>query len=223
MAKYLRKPKLNIPMYAAAVLFCLTVISTYMVSGLYARYTTSGTGEDSARVIKFGELSITETGDFVTDTKNMMIIPGVDIYKKAVVSFEGSEAATYVFVEVALAGGWSYANGTFTNGGMSWQIADGWTYLTNSDTDSIYVFYRALAPNTALTDVDILKVITEETDTNGDGKTTYSIKVSDSITKSTIDALASSITFRASVVQSHGFDNVEAAWTSLRDKEGAGA
>ena len=202
MAKYLRKPKVNIPMCAAAVLFCLTVISTHLVSGLYARYTTSGTGEDSARVIKFGEISITETGDFVDGTNDMLIVPGVDIEKKAVVNFGGSEAATYVFLEVELAGGWTYADGTFANGGLSWEMAEGWTYLAGST----HVFYKELAPNETLS----AGIIKNDT-----------ITVSEDITKATIDALAGAITFRASAVQSHGFDSVDAAWASLSGKEGA--
>ena len=34
MAKYLKKPKMNIAMNIAMVLFCLTIVSTYLVSGL---------------------------------------------------------------------------------------------------------------------------------------------------------------------------------------------
>jgi len=37
----------------AAVLFCLVAFSTYLMGGLYARYTTQGQGGDSARVAKF--------------------------------------------------------------------------------------------------------------------------------------------------------------------------
>ena len=37
----------------AAVLFCMVAFSTYLMGGLYARYTTLGQGSDSARVAKF--------------------------------------------------------------------------------------------------------------------------------------------------------------------------
>lgn len=47
------KPKLNIPMCAALVLLLLTIISIHLTSGLYARYTATGTASDSARVAKF--------------------------------------------------------------------------------------------------------------------------------------------------------------------------
>ena len=47
------KAKLNIPMCAALVLLLLTMISVHLTSGLYARYTTTATGSDSARVAKF--------------------------------------------------------------------------------------------------------------------------------------------------------------------------
>lgn len=37
----------------ALSLLCFVLISTYMMSGLYARYTSSGSGDDTARVAKF--------------------------------------------------------------------------------------------------------------------------------------------------------------------------
>lgn len=45
--------KRNIPMFIAGILLCLTLLSMYLVSGLYAKFTTSGEGEDSARVAAF--------------------------------------------------------------------------------------------------------------------------------------------------------------------------
>ncbi len=55
MGKYLRKNKIkkNIPIRAAAVLLCLTLFSIYLVSGLFARYTSGTQNGDSARVAKF--------------------------------------------------------------------------------------------------------------------------------------------------------------------------
>lgn len=47
------KQKLNIPMCAALVLLMLTMISIHLTSGLYARYTSTATATDSARVAKF--------------------------------------------------------------------------------------------------------------------------------------------------------------------------
>ena len=45
--------KVNIPMCAALILLCLVLVSSHLTSGLYARYTSSSTGSDSARVAKF--------------------------------------------------------------------------------------------------------------------------------------------------------------------------
>ena len=45
--------KLNIPACAALILLTLTLITTHMTCGLYAKYTTSATASDSARVAKF--------------------------------------------------------------------------------------------------------------------------------------------------------------------------
>lgn len=198
MAKYLRKPKTNIPMCIAAVLFCLTVISTYMVSGLFARYTTTGAGKDNARVIKFGDITITQTGD-----PKAMIIPGVDIQNGVTVSFTGSESATYVFVKVD-SEKWTYADRKFNLGTyMNWEVADGWTPVTDSEP----VFYKSLKPNEILKDAPVIK--------------DDLITVSRTITKSIIGNLEDTISFRASVVQSNGFESPAAAWASLERKGGA--
>lgn len=52
----------NFLMRVAAVLLVLVLFSTAMVSGRYARYVSSASGSDSARVAKF---QITESGDIL--------------------------------------------------------------------------------------------------------------------------------------------------------------
>ena len=44
----------NWPLRTAAVLLCLVLVSTYLLSGLYARHATTANGSDSARVALFG-------------------------------------------------------------------------------------------------------------------------------------------------------------------------
>ena len=53
MAKHNKSTRINIPMCAACVLLCLTLLSIHLTSGLYAKYTATATGSDSARVAKF--------------------------------------------------------------------------------------------------------------------------------------------------------------------------
>ena len=208
MAKFLRKPKKNIALRLAGILFCLTLVSFYMVSGLFAKYTTSGKGSDSARVIKFGDITLTETGDFYEGNK-IWIVPGLDIKKDAKVSFEGSEAATYVFIQVQVSDHWTCADGVFTmeGGKISWKVADGWNRLYDD------VYYRALKPNETLT-ADIIKygIVTVSDGINrGD---MLDIEEVGGV-KKTI-----SVAFRAYVVQSSGFASAQAAWDSLAGKGG---
>ena len=208
MAKFLRKPKKNIALRLAGILFCLTLVSFYMVSGLFAKYMTRGQGADSARVIKFGDITLTETGDFYEGNKMLWIVPGKDIKKDAKVSFEGSEAATYVFVQVQVSDHWSCADGVFTmeGGKISWTVADGWEHLYDN------VYYRALKPNETLANADIIK---------------YGIvTVSHTITRDAMETLEKvgdeekpiSIVFRAFAVQSNGFETPAQAWESLAGK-----
>ena len=204
------KTKMNIPMCLAAILLCLTLISIHLTSGLYAKYISSASGNDSARVIKFGELTLTEEGDFYEGNK-LMIIPGVALTKKAMVSFSGSESATYVFVEITPSKWSTTDNKTFSlmsNGktAMQWNVAEGWLFLKSDN--GTYIYYRELTPNTELIATDIIAE---------NGK----ITVSNQITKSEIQVMTGiSIKLRATVVQSGGFENPEAAWNSVAVKEG---
>ena len=213
MVKLVRKPErrsagINIPMFAAAVLFCLTLISLHLTGGLYAKYTSAATGSDSARVISFGELTLTESGTFQNDG-TLMMIPGVDLTKSAVVDFEGSESAVYVFAQIALSDDWTTADRrtfSITSGTkplLSWSVDDAWTYLeTNGNT---YIYYAAVSPNTEF----------EENILSDSGM----ITVSNAITKNEMASLADvSIDLQASVVQSIGFDSPSDAWASLSAK-----
>ncbi|MBQ3099827.1 MAG: hypothetical protein IJC50_02440 [Clostridia bacterium] len=205
MAKY-KKAQLNIPMCLAAVLLCLTMFSFHFTGGLYAKYIVRDSGDDSARVIKFGSLTISETGDFAESGK-LIITPGVSLKKDPQLSFSGSESATYVYVLVDLSSHWSTSNNAdfsvkFSESTvMSWQIASSWKFLKTHGVNG-YVFYRELAPNQTITDADIIK--------NG------TITVSESITRSNIKSLNDMyIKISAAVVQIGEFENASQGWDSL--------
>lgn len=65
MAKRKNPSQLNIPMCAAGVLLCLTLFSVHLTSGLYAKYTATATGSDSARVAKFEVVYAKDPDDIV--------------------------------------------------------------------------------------------------------------------------------------------------------------
>lgn len=98
MRKYLHRSnrsKLNIPICVAAVMFCLTLFSTYFVSGLYARYTSSALNANEARVAIFsvkggGEL----TKPIVAD-----LVPG-GVSEKNLIITNDSEVAVDCTIEV---------------------------------------------------------------------------------------------------------------------------
>lgn len=200
-----KKP--NIALRLASVMLIMVCVSTWMLAGLLAKYTTQDSGTDNARVISFGNLTLTEIGDFADDGL-AMIIPGVDLQKKVLVNFTGSEAATYVFVEAILSGNWVTSNNkTFSVGGdrLQWAVADGWTLVEANTGNGSYVYYRELTPNTSL-QADFIA---------NEGR----ITVNDQITKSEITGMTGiSIKLRASVVQSNGFASPSAAWTSVASK-----
>jgi len=97
MGKYLHKneTKKNIPLRVAAVLLYLTLISTYLVSGLFARYAASGQVGDQARVAAF---SIEGGGDFYKSVQTN-IIPG-EPQTVSLVIYNNSEVSVEYSVEV---------------------------------------------------------------------------------------------------------------------------
>lgn len=223
--------KKNWPMRIASILLCLVLFTTCLVSGLYARYSAKGTSYDSARVIKFGDLALIETGDFVNANSIVpaYIIPGINLTKDIHIEFEGSEAATYVFVELFLNAPWQP---TQTNknhpdylkefiaykfGGnkelMRWKIKDEWTVLKSASNETnSYVYYLELAPNTSLS-LDFI----DDVDTNLNNGT---IIVSDQINKNDLsdykdNGYTCAINIKAYVVQANGFADVDKAWKSL--------
>ena len=200
----------NIALRLAAVMLMLVCISIWMLQGLFAKYRTSSSGEDSARVMSFGNITLTETGDFGTGGGTAYLIPGVDLKKDVSVEFTGSESATYVFVEVELPAHWSSGDNikfsAFTNR-VKWSVADNWTYLKLQDEPTTeFVYYCEVPPNTSL----------EKKPFIAGGK----ITVDSTLTKKDLETIAGlpealQINLRAIVVQSNGFASPEAAWASV--------
>lgn len=188
--KRLAKPnKRRLPLrawllYLAVVTFALTGVT-------FSRYVASAHSQDEARVITFGDLTVTDSG-------SVQVQPGVAAQKDLTVHFDGSEAATYVFV--ALEGSdWTLgADGIYHDaaGLMTWRVADGWTHLRDN------VYYRELAPNTAL-DAGLIA-----------GGT---VDVSEDMTRTELEELskALSIRVRAAAVQREGGDTAQIAWERL--------
>lgn len=168
-------------------------VATFALTGVtFSRYVASAHSQDEARVAAFGGLTVTDSGE-------TPVQPGVAAPKDLTVRFDGSEAATYVFVELK-GSDWTRGadNRTYTYGGgsLSWRVADGWTHLQDN------VYYRELAPNTAL-DAGLID----------DG----AVNVSENMTRTELEKLpkALSIRVRAAAVQREGGDTAQIAWERL--------
>lgn len=187
---------------AALVLFVLILLSIHLMGGLFAKYVSSASGHDSGRVIKFHELSVEETGDFVGDYQ-FTFIPGVDLKKSIKVAFGGSEAATIVFVKVD-APGWTTQNGrkfTDSQGQLSWSVADSWTYLPTND--GAYVYYITLTPNKNLPATEFIQGGVVQVSEEGEALEIYS------------KYPPTSFTVTAYAMQSNGVNSVAEAWSAL--------
>lgn len=214
-----KKAKFRLPF--SAVLLYLALIAAALSGVTFSRYVTGTTVSDSARVAMMKELAVTETG-MPEGLDQRVILPGVNMIKKAVVNFEGSEMACYVFCAIT-ANGWTRAADNFGytagNGLLSWAVDNTkWIFLQGDGSTSVY--YCIVNANTAL-HADVLAE---------DGK----ITVSENITRSQLNALASpaaplSIKISATAVQYHGFSEglsagyteaarAEAAWNAVKGK-----
>lgn len=166
-------------------------VATFALTGVtFSRYVASAHSQDEGRVITFGDLTVTDSG-------SAQVQPGVAAQKDLTVHFDGSEAAVYVFAEVQ--GGWTRgADGIYhdATGLMTWRVADGWTHLQDN------VYYRELAPNTAL-DAGLID----------DG----AVNVSENMTRTQLQAAAGTlhIRVRAAAVQREGGDTAQIAWERL--------
>lgn len=80
----------------AGILLCLVLASTYLVCGLFARYTTSATGSDSARVAKFQitEAAVGGAAD-LSQVISAELTPGVPFVAKTEVSNDSEVAVHY--------------------------------------------------------------------------------------------------------------------------------
>ena len=87
----------NAVLRLAAVLLCLTVLSVCMMGGLFARYTTSTSFSDGARVAKF-EFSAEEMGEQNADFA-FNIVPGETKEIGAVISND-SEVALLCTIKI---------------------------------------------------------------------------------------------------------------------------
>lgn len=203
-----KRKRPNIMMCLAFVLLCLTLLTTHFTGGLYAKYVAKDSAEDSARVIKFGDLRLTETGDFV-DGK-AVVVPGVDLIKNVTVEFDGSESATYVFMKATLfPGDWGFSvdNKMFTRGTewLKWKVQTEWSYLksiNNSNNSVDYIFYIELEPNKNLS----IPFIADG------GKITVNQKIEK---QAVVNMGSLKIDLKAYVVQSGGFADADAAWKSV--------
>lgn len=210
-----KKPKFRIP-FSAALLY-LALIAAAVSGVTFSRYMTGTTVGDTARVAIMRDITVTETGNSA-ETDKWVITPGVDMIKKAVVNFEGSEMACFVFCEIKTTG-WSRMkdNYSFAFSGsgeniLGWAVNNDWKFLSGNGSEAVY--YRIVSANTVL-----------QADVLADGG---KITVSENITKTQLGLLPKDMQIKisAAAVQYNGFSEGEyteeqralAAWEAVKNK-----
>ena len=212
-----QKPKFRLPF--SAVLLYLVLIASALSGVTFSKYMTGTTVGDTARVAIMRDITVIETGNFA-EPDEWVITPGVDMIKNAVVNFEGSEMACYVFCEIKTTG-WSRLDEhsfAFSGGSeniLGWAVNNGWNYLSGNGSEAVY--YRTVSANAVL-QADVLAE---------GGK----ITVSENITKTQLDSLPKDMQIKisATAVQYNGFSEETgaeyteaqralAAWNAVKNK-----
>ena len=209
-----KNPKFRLPF--SAVLLYLVLIAVALSGVTFSKYMAGTTVGDTARVAIMRDITVTETGNFA-ETDKWVITPGVDMIKNAVVNFEGSEMACYVFCEIKTKG-WSRLDENsfaFSGGGeniLGWAVNDNWKFLSGNGNEAVY--YRIVGANAVL-----------QADVLADGG---KITVSENITKTQLDSLPKDMQIKisATAVQYNGFSEGEytekqralAAWEAVKNK-----
>ncbi len=231
MERKRRKPhKRRFKLPFSAVLMYLLLIAMLLSGVTFSKYMTGTTVGDTARVAYMKDISISEDGNF-TEPNEWIVLPGVDMEKKATVHFEGSEMACYVFLKIKTVGWTRKEDSASLNSyvcrlddgteALSWSVSSGWKFLSKDstgDTESA-VYYCIVRANTKL-DAEVL---------GGGGI----IKVSEELTRTQLENLRGkfssglSITLEAIAVQYYGFpehpdydekQRAGAAWDLVKDK-----
>lgn len=192
-----QKRKISLPF--SAVLLYLALIAILLSGVTFSRYMAGTTVVDTACVASMKNITITETGNF-TEQNKWVILPGVNLNKNAVIHFDGSEMACYVFLEIETAGWqrtgeYAYACPIDGTEALSWTVDPAWAFLIGDDGGAVY--YRIVSADNAF-DARVL---------GNDG----TILVDKSLTRTQLAQLTEhltsdlSIEIGATAVQYHGF------------------
>lgn len=198
-----REKRRRVKLPLRAYLLYLALMSFLLTGVTFSKYVTRSSGGDSARVVKYGTVDISET----VPAGGWVIVPGVNITKDATVNVSPSEVDNYIFLKVDVTG-WTttdYFSFNTPNNMLQWSVPgepNEWTYLTTSG--SSYVYYIYLNTNTELHQ----KAIT------GD-KITVNAAITEDYLATYCAENMIAIDFTAYMVQAGGFASAADAWSAI--------
>lgn len=163
--KYTKKSKRythNVMYWVVGILLVLTMLSAWLVSGLFAKYVISSYMMDSARVAKTGigtmklleheaklnsGIYVLDENEEVTENKYETVIPGVDIAKDPFVRLDiNSELAFELYVQVV-------KSTSFPSETVTYELTEDWIEI--DATNGIYKYKYAFEAGTPVVNKEI--------------------------------------------------------------------
>ena len=194
----------------------LSIATVLSLCVTFSKYIIGTSGADAARMIKMGEVFISENDEersltFTTDG-TFEIFPGHNISKIPKFTFTGSEADCYAFVEMGLGSAWEqcsddvYSYGIFkvgetnkvkANARVIFSIAKdtsaenvyaaaGWKYVKHISNENKYVFATHVEANNVMENREFFSRLAPSGDNSK-----YTINVKNTLTKEDIARITS--------------------------------
>lgn len=147
--------KNNILFRSASLLLLLTMLSLWLVIGLYAKYTVSASASNSARVadglpaielkeheatLKDGIYELDENKE-VTENKYQRVIPGVDISKDPFIRLNGTGEVDFVmYLRVTEKDFPTYTIGSGSEKAVTYDLTDNWLKVGTENGADVYQY-----------------------------------------------------------------------------------
>lgn len=148
------------------LLVAMSLLSTHSVATIYAKYKSSSTTLETARVAKFGVIELYEytvdgnklINGTTAQIENVDVLDGNDVTKNLSLTYSGSEVRSYIYFVVNTSTWKLYEKENVNkivienenkDHLMYIEIDSSWEYIESISDEDNYIFYKTIEPNIA--------------------------------------------------------------------------